>query len=206
MEEIIEQLREANEPVPVPLELPDEDQLVEIEEQLFIDIPFVFREFLLTVSDVVYGSLEPVTVTDPQSHTYLPDVAANAWDAGVDRSMIPICQDGDDYYCVEEDGTVVLWSGEEELVDRRNLGIGMALGAGRLAGKLNPTPQPLVLRRILVVVQGLQQGNLHPRMHADEPPPEHGRHRCRDHSDEYQQLVGRQNTGRQGCQEQEDHQ
>ncbi len=45
MEEIIEQLREANEPVPVPLELPDEDQIVEIEEQLFIDIPFVFREF-----------------------------------------------------------------------------------------------------------------------------------------------------------------
>ncbi|WP_112192799.1 SMI1/KNR4 family protein [Pseudomonas sp. LG1E9] len=116
MEEIIEQLREANEPVPVPLELPDEDQLVEIEEQLFIDIPFVFREFLLTVSDVVYGSLEPVTVTDPQSHTYLPDVAANAWDAGVNRSLIPICQDGDDYYCVEEDGTVVLWSSEEELV------------------------------------------------------------------------------------------
>ena len=35
---------------------------------------------------VVYGSLEPVTVTDPQSHTYLPEVAANAWDAGVDRS------------------------------------------------------------------------------------------------------------------------
>ena len=71
MEEIIEQLREANEPVPVPLELPDEDQIVEIEEQLFIDIPFVFREFLLTVSDVVYGSLEPVTVTDPQI-PYLP--------------------------------------------------------------------------------------------------------------------------------------
>ena len=86
MEEIIEQLREANEPVPVPLELPDEDQIVEIEEQLFIDIPFVFREFLLTVSDVVYGSLEPVTATDTQSHSYLPDVAANAWDAVVDRA------------------------------------------------------------------------------------------------------------------------
>ena len=85
MEEIIEQLREANEPVPVPLELPDEDLLVEIEEQLFIDIPFVFKEFLLTVSDVVYGSLEPVTVTDPQSHTYLPDVAANASAASTAR-------------------------------------------------------------------------------------------------------------------------
>ena len=116
MEEVIEQLREANEPVPVPLELPDEDQLVEIEEQLFINIPFVFKEFLLTVSDVVYGRLEPVTVTDPQSHTYLPEVAANAWDTGVPRELIPICQDGENYYCVEEDGTVVLWSGKEELV------------------------------------------------------------------------------------------
>jgi hypothetical protein len=116
VEEVIEELREKNEPVPVPLELPDEDLLVEIEEQLFIDIPFVFKEFLLTVSDVVYGSLEPVTVTDPQSHTYLPEVAANAWDAGVPRELIPICQSGDDYYCVEEDGTVVLWSAEEELV------------------------------------------------------------------------------------------
>ena len=101
VEEVIEQLREANEPVPVPLELPDEDQLVEVEEQLFINIPFVFKEFLLTVSDVVYGSLEPVTITDPQSHTYLPEVAANAWDIGVPRELIPICQDGDDYYCVD---------------------------------------------------------------------------------------------------------
>lgn len=116
MEEVIEQLREANEPVPVPLELPDEDQLVEIEEQLFINIPFVFKEFLLTVSDVVYGSLEPVTCTDPHSHTYLPDVAANAWDAGVPRDLIPLCQDGENFYCVEEDGTVVLWDGAEEAV------------------------------------------------------------------------------------------
>ena len=40
MEEIIEELREKNEPVPVPLELPEEDQLVEIEEQLVF-----FRQF-----------------------------------------------------------------------------------------------------------------------------------------------------------------
>jgi len=79
VEEVIEQLREANEPVPVPLELPDEDQLVEIEEELFINIPFVFKEYLLTVSDVVYGSLEPVTVTDPQSHTYLPACPATSY-------------------------------------------------------------------------------------------------------------------------------
>ncbi|MBV2205148.1 MAG: SMI1/KNR4 family protein, partial [Pseudomonas sp.] len=46
MEEVIEELRERNEPVPVPLELPDDEQLVEVEEQLFINLPFGLREFL----------------------------------------------------------------------------------------------------------------------------------------------------------------
>jgi hypothetical protein len=118
MEEVIEQLRELNEPVPVPLELPDEEQLVEIEEQLLINLPFELREFLLKVSDVVYGRLEPVTVTDPQSHTYLPEVAAVAWDLGVPRDLVPLCQDGRDYYVVDGEGEVLLWSGdEEELTD-----------------------------------------------------------------------------------------
>lgn len=118
MEEVIEQLRELNEPVPVPLELPDEEQLVEIEEQLLINLPFELREFLLKVSDVVYGRLEPVTVTDPQSHTYLPEVAAVAWDLGVPRELVPLCQDGRDYYVVDGEGEVLLWSGdEEELTD-----------------------------------------------------------------------------------------
>lgn len=43
MEEVIEQLRELSEPVPVPLELPDDDLLVEIEEQLLINLPFGLR-------------------------------------------------------------------------------------------------------------------------------------------------------------------
>jgi hypothetical protein len=55
-----------------------QDLLVGIEDWLFVKIPFVMTENLLTVSDVVYRSLEPVTLTDPQSHTYLPDLAANA--------------------------------------------------------------------------------------------------------------------------------
>ncbi|MCJ1886341.1 SMI1/KNR4 family protein [Pseudomonas sp. LA21] len=113
MEDVIEKLREANEPVPVPLELPDEELLVEIEEALLIGIPSEFREFLLQVSDVVYGRLEPVTVTDPQSHTYLPEVAAVAWAMGLPRELIPLCADGDDYYAVAEDGEVVLWADGE---------------------------------------------------------------------------------------------
>lgn len=114
MEEVIEQLRELNEPVPVPLELPEEELLVEIEEQILINLPFELREYLLKVSDVVYGRLEPVTVTDPQSHTYLPEVASVAWSLGVPRELVPICEDQGNYYCVEQDGTVLLWDGEEE--------------------------------------------------------------------------------------------
>ena len=109
MEEVIEQLRELNEPVPVALELPDEETLVQIQEQILIHLPFELREFLLKVSNVVYGRLEPVTASDPQSHTYLPEVAANAWDAGMPRELVPLCQDGRDYYAVDEEGQVSLW-------------------------------------------------------------------------------------------------
>ncbi len=114
MEDVIELLKANALDIPVPLRLPDDDELVEIEEELLIQLPFDLREFLLNVSDVVYGSIEPVTVTDPQSHTHLPDVAAEAWDTFVPRHLIPICRDNDQYYCIGEDGEITLWSEEGE--------------------------------------------------------------------------------------------
>lgn len=120
IEEIVDQLRALNEPVPVPLELPDEDLLVEIEEQLLIGIPCELRQFLLHASDVVYGRLEPVTVTDPQSHTFLPEVAANAWDAGVPRHLVPLCQDGLDYYLVDMESRVLHWDGRTEVLNEED--------------------------------------------------------------------------------------
>ena len=109
MDEIIEALRAVNEPVAVPLELPEEDALVEIEEQLFVALGADFKEFLLTVSDVVYGSLEPVTAADANSHTYLPEVAAVAWDQGLPRDLLPICESNGGYYCIDEEGLVSYW-------------------------------------------------------------------------------------------------
>ncbi len=106
MEDVIEQLREQAETVPVPLELPDEEDLVLIEEQLFVALPFEMREFFLKVSDVVYGTLEPVTVADPQSHTYLPEVAATAWSLGISRELVPLCEAHGGYYCVSPEGEV----------------------------------------------------------------------------------------------------
>ena len=84
-EEIIDMLRDSNQPVPVPLDLPDEDVLVEVEEQILLPIPRDMRTYLLEASDVIYGSLEPVTAADPYSHTYLPEVAAVAWSLGEPR-------------------------------------------------------------------------------------------------------------------------
>lgn len=109
MEEVIDELRERNESVPVPLELPDEETLVEIQEQILIHLPFALREYLLTVSDVVFGHLEPVTAADPHSHTYLPEVAASAWDIGLPRYLVPVCVDGDIYYAVDPEGEVLAW-------------------------------------------------------------------------------------------------
>lgn len=110
MDEIISALRERGEEVPVPLDLPTEDDLLNVEEQLFLSLPGEYREFLLNVSDVVYGSVEPTTAADPHSHTYIPEVAAEAWNIGLPRHMIPICPKDDGYFCIDPDGIVHLWS------------------------------------------------------------------------------------------------
>lgn len=110
MEDVLDTLRELNETIPVPLELPDHDMLVEVEEALFLPLPREYREFLLSVSDVVYGGIEPATAADPQMHTYLPEIAATAWSLGVSRELIPMCEINGDYYCVAADDTVVFWS------------------------------------------------------------------------------------------------
>lgn len=109
MEEVIQALRDNAIPQSVALDLPDEDDLVEIEEEILLPIPYSFKQFLLTVSDIVCGSIEPVTVCDPQAHTHLPEVTAQAWADGLPRDLIPICQQGYDYYCVNQNGEVILW-------------------------------------------------------------------------------------------------
>ncbi|WP_414633232.1 SMI1/KNR4 family protein [Cellvibrio sp. UBA7661] len=109
MDDVLDLLRDYNEPVPVPLDLPDEDKLVEIEEEILLPIPRDVRTFLLEASDVVYGSLEPVTAADPNSHTYLPEVTATAWAMGVPRHLLPICEDNGSYYCAEPDGEILFW-------------------------------------------------------------------------------------------------
>lgn len=113
MDEIIEELRALNVEVLSPLELPDDEDILDVESQLFVTIDGDFRDFLLTVSDVICGSLEPVTVADPNFHTYLPEVAAVAWDQGLSREMLPLCEADGGYYCVDMEGQVSFWQDGE---------------------------------------------------------------------------------------------
>lgn len=109
-ESVIDALREAAETVPVPLELPDDDDLLEAEEELMLPLPRALRDFLLNVSDVVYGSLEPVTVADPGSHTHITELTARAWEEGLPREYWVLCDGGDFLYCVDhESGEVRVW-------------------------------------------------------------------------------------------------
>lgn len=109
MEEVIEELRECAQELLIPLELPEMDQIIEAEEEILIGLPYEFKQFQLHVSDLVIGALEPVTVADPGSHTYLPEVAAQAWNDGLPRELIPVCQSGADYYAIDEEGTIKFW-------------------------------------------------------------------------------------------------
>lgn len=117
MEETLERLRAAHQPVPVPLELPTHDDLVDAEEELLLPIPREMRRFLLEASDVVTGTLEPVTAADPNAHTYLPEVAAQAWADGLERYLLPLCEVNGNYYCVEPEGEVLYWE-QGELTDQ----------------------------------------------------------------------------------------
>lgn len=115
MEEVIETLRERNVDVSVTLELPSEDDLVKVEEEILIPLPGDLRTYLLEASDVICGRLEPVTAVDPRSHTYLPEVCAQAWDIGLPREYIPVCELMDGYACIAQDGKVHHWSREQGL-------------------------------------------------------------------------------------------
>lgn len=109
MDDVLEELIERQLKVLSPLELPNEDMLVVAEEELLLPIPPDVRQFLLEASHIIYGTLEPITVADPHSHTYISEIAAVAWSLDVPRYVLPICETLGNYYCAEPEGEIVFW-------------------------------------------------------------------------------------------------
>ena len=110
MNEIVDELREKNQDRFNSVELPDEDQLVVIQEQLLLHLPADLKDFLLNVSDVVYGSIQPATVTDEHAASHLPEMTFIGWDRGMPREYIAICEYLDGYYFIAQEGFIGTWS------------------------------------------------------------------------------------------------
>jgi len=108
--DVILDLRSRNQPVPRPIRLPKESEVREFEDHLGLQFHPDYRRYLLEASDVVFGTLEPVTITRPESHTHLPLVVSDARAMGVPDDLLPICEDNGDYFCVDVVGTVRYWS------------------------------------------------------------------------------------------------
>lgn len=113
MEDVIELIKGSAIPTAAYTELPTEDELILIEEEILLPIPRDFRLFLLEVSHLVCGGLEPVTVADPAAHTHLSEVTSNAWSLGMPRELMAICQNGDNYYCINQEGEIQYWRNGE---------------------------------------------------------------------------------------------
>ncbi len=108
--DVIQELRELNEPVPNPLRLPTVQEVDRAERGLKVKFHPDYRKYLLEASDVVYGALEPATVVPDEEPTDLTIIAEEAWEMGVPRNLLPICADNGDYYCMNKAGEVVYWS------------------------------------------------------------------------------------------------
>lgn len=107
LDEAIEQLRELNEPVPIPMRLPTPEEVAGAEQELGVKFHPDYRKYLLQASDVVFGAIEPATITDPDSHTHLISLCESAWEQmELPRTLLPICGDNGDYYCMNERGEV----------------------------------------------------------------------------------------------------
>lgn len=110
LRDAIARLRALNEPVPTPMRLPGNSELETLERQTGVTFPPDLRQYLLEASDIVLGTLEPITVTDTDNHTYFPTVLEDARDASVPDTLIPFCEDNGDYFCLDASGIVRFWS------------------------------------------------------------------------------------------------
>jgi hypothetical protein len=111
LDNAIKELRKVNVTVPKPMRLPTPVEVDNAEKKLQVSFHPDYRRYLLEASDVVYGTLEPATVTPGGGYTDLFDICMSAWDQmSVPKDLLPICEDNGDYFCMTKHGEIVYWS------------------------------------------------------------------------------------------------
>ena len=117
--EVIAELRELNEPVAKPFRLPTEAEVSAAEKRLNIKFHDDYRKFLLEASDVVVGTLEPAMVAADCGYLNLCEIAEYAWDEmELPLTLLPICEDNGDYYCMNKKGEVEFWTADGAATDK----------------------------------------------------------------------------------------
>jgi len=109
LEETIKELRESNESESSSLRLPAESEVSAMESILGIKFSNDFKTYLLKASDIVFGYRAPATITNPDSHTFLPKIIESAKMYGLPSNMIPFCIDNLVFYCFSPSGEIVSW-------------------------------------------------------------------------------------------------
>ncbi len=119
LSEVIVELRELNEPVPKPFRLPTEAEVSASEKRLNVKFHEDYRQFLLEASDVVVGTLEPAMVAADCGYLDLCEIAEYAWDEmELPLTLLPICEDNGDYFCLNKKGEVEFWSPDGATKDK----------------------------------------------------------------------------------------
>lgn len=113
MEEFLEDLKQRSLTALFPEDLPLEEDLLEVEEQLFLPLPKDYRQFLLEAGNLIFSGYELCTAADSGSQFYLPEIASQAWDQGLPRDTFPICVYRDNLFCMDSGGRIKLWGNGE---------------------------------------------------------------------------------------------
>ena len=110
LSEAFEKLRARHTDTPVQRPLPCSSDVDAVEAELGATLPSDFRRYLLEVSDVFVGTLEPATLDRADSHTHLLNVIKSARTYGVPNDLLPFCEDNADFFCFNSKSEIEYWS------------------------------------------------------------------------------------------------
>lgn len=110
LSETFEKLRARHVDTPIQQRLPTESDVDAVEAVLGVSLPSDLRLFLLEVSNVSVGNIEPATLDQLDSHTYILNIIESARRYGVPDNLLPFCEDNADFFCFNERDEVEYWS------------------------------------------------------------------------------------------------
>jgi hypothetical protein len=90
--------------------LPSPLEVANAEQALGLSFHPDYCQYLLRASDIAFGTKEPaVVLPEAPPHLSLIRIANDGWSAGVQRDLLPFCEDNGNYFCLSASGRVICW-------------------------------------------------------------------------------------------------